>query len=193
MGLPSSASLPAQKARIIGLSSLYAAVKGHTGKGSISSQIGALQALADDAAAVADMRSEVKATRKAATERTRLDLLRKLSAANIPGYQRSDLFSDKVKSKSGKLVTAPAPAFAEMKIGTLRALVDAKLATRTQSKSTPYAPDASLAAATVAPPAAVALASSPALARFDSAQVASVASAMAALHAQASSTYQGAR
>jgi len=120
---------------------------GITGARSPREAEGALRALADDASEVAKLRAEIKTVKQREARRERLDLLRKLAAANLPGYTRGELFVD--VERDGKLVPVPAPMYDEMKLATLRGLVAAKLKTANQAAtSTPYQP--SQAAAQVA-------------------------------------------
>jgi hypothetical protein len=67
-----------------------------------------------------------------------MDLLRKLASANLPGYTRGDLFVD-VES-NGKLVPVPAPMYDEMKLSTLRGLVNGKLKSAPRTQVAPFQP-----------------------------------------------------
>jgi hypothetical protein len=144
LGLHSRASLPAQKARVLALVALESAVLKTTGAKNATVAIGSLRALADDAAQVHSARKELKGMRKRAQYEERLSLLKRLSAANLPGYQRGELFTD--KEVNGKLVSRPSAVYSEMKIATLRGLVDGKLSGRSPSpKRNPFEPDAEAA------------------------------------------------
>jgi hypothetical protein len=73
--------------------------------------------------------------------RERMGLLHRLNNAKLAGYTRGDLFVD--REVNGKLLTAPAPMYAEMKLDTLRGLVTAKTganAPRNDAHKNPFAP-----------------------------------------------------
>ena len=137
-GLRAGASAPAVKAAALPYVSLARAAMALTGARTIREAEGALRALADDAADAVRLRSEVRTVKAREARRERVALLRKLASANLPGYTRGDLFVD--LERDGKLVSAPAPAFAEMKLGTLRGLVAAKLANAPARTSNPWEP-----------------------------------------------------
>ena len=137
-GLRAGASAPAVKAAALPYVSLARAAMALTGARTIREAEGALRALADDAADAVRLRSEVRTVKAREARRERVALLRKLASANLPGYTRGDLFVD--LERDGKLVSAPAPAFAEMKLGTLRGLVAAKLANAPARTSSPWEP-----------------------------------------------------
>lgn len=145
-GLHASASAPAVKAAALPYVALAKAAMGLTGARSPREAEGALRALADDAAEVGKLRAEVKAVKQREARRERLDLLRKLASANLPGYTRGDLFVD--VERDGKLVPVPAPMYSEMKLSTLRGLVAGKLKSAPATKAAPFQP--SQAAATQA-------------------------------------------
>jgi ClpP class serine protease len=139
LGLKATASLPAVKSRAMSLAALESECLKITGAKSAREAVGALRALADDAAQASDLRNEIKALRKANNDRTRRDLLSRLAAANLPGYSRGDLFVD--RKVDGKTVSAPAPVYAEMKLATLRGLVEGKLASRSPAQiRSPFQP-----------------------------------------------------
>lgn len=115
--------------------------------------IGGLKALAEDAARGAEDRVKLKAERQQNLSRERMDLLKKLSAADLPGYTRGELFVDDVNASGERVGIKPAPAFAAgtgMKLATLRGLVAAKLkhagpSSPSASQKTPFSPDAAAA------------------------------------------------
>jgi ClpP class serine protease len=124
----SSDSMPALKTMAVGLRQLRDYAAKLTGQRSIGAIIGGLSALAEDAAASGKLRDELKSQRRAANARTRMDLLRQLEAANLPGYARGDLFLDEVSADGKRAGVKPAKQYAEMKLSTLSGLVKAKLA-----------------------------------------------------------------
>lgn len=137
-GLHASASAPAVKAAALPYVSLAKAALSVTGARTVREAEGALRALADDAADAVKLRAEVKAVKAREARRERMDLLRKLASANLPGYARGDLFVD--VELNGKLVPVPAPMYDEMKLGTLRGLVAAKLKGAPSTQAAPFQP-----------------------------------------------------
>jgi len=137
-GLHASASAPAVKAAALPYVSLAKAALSVTGARTVREAEGALRALADDAADAVRMRAELRASKAREARRERMDLLRKLASANLPGYTRGDLFVD-VES-NGKLVPVPAPMYDEMKLSTLRGLVNGKLKSAPSTQVAPFQP-----------------------------------------------------
>jgi hypothetical protein len=91
----------------------------------------------------------MKATRRREAYRERMDLLRKLAAAKLPGYTRGELFTDREVVVGGKstLVTAPSSRYRHVPLDELRELVTRKLAGRTPAvRSNPFEPSAEAAA-----------------------------------------------
>lgn len=148
LGLKATASVPAQKSRALELVSLEKACRELTGKDSPAAAAGALRALADEAAESINLRRENKKLRHAANEQKRASFLRRLAAAKIPGFDRGSLFVD--SKVDGKLVSKPAPAYAEMKLATLEAFVEGKLQGRAPAASaSPFEPAIKEASLTV--------------------------------------------
>jgi len=116
-----------------------------TGQSSMDGILGGLKALAEDAAASADLRTKLAIEQRRNNYRERMDLLEKLASANLPGYTRGDLFVDDVSANGVRLGKKPAPVYAEMKLKTLDGLVKNKLANATTNarRSTPFKPDES--------------------------------------------------
>lgn len=147
LGLQEKASLPQIKRVLLGYVSLGQAVMSATGAKNPDEAVGAFQSVAEDAAQTAKLRTEVRASKLREDRRERMDLLQKLSAANLPGYTRGDLFLD--REVDGKMVVGPAPIYEEMKLGTLRGFVNTKLGspavgTKTSQRS-PFEPNEKLA------------------------------------------------
>jgi hypothetical protein len=97
-----------------------------TGAKTLDEAVGRLYSLRDDAAEVARIRAEIAAVKERETVRERMDLLRTLASLNLPGYTRGDLFVD--HEHNGARVAEPSAVYAEMKLATLRGLVNAKSA-----------------------------------------------------------------
>jgi ClpP class serine protease len=145
-GLREGASTPAIKSALIPVVGLAEFAMRLTETRSPAEARGALTALVEDAAAAGKLRTELRDSKRAANARERMDLLRKLSAAALPGYTRGELFVDDVNETSGKRTMRAAPQYAEMKLGTLRGLVESKLKNAGPAKRSPFEPDASVLA-----------------------------------------------
>ncbi len=140
-GLRENASAPQLKRAALSFVSLGRAVMAATDTKNPDEAAGAFKALADDAGETGRLRSDLRASKKREEYQERMDLLRKLSSANVAGYTRGELFVD--REVGGKVVTGPAPIYAEMKIGTLRGFVQGKLANPTgkgKAKASPFEP-----------------------------------------------------
>lgn len=140
-GLRDGASQPAIKSAAIAFVNLGRAVMSATGTKSASEAQGALQSLVDDAAESTALRAANAASQKREARRERMDLLKQLAAANLPGYARGDLLVDR-EAKGGGLVTGPAPMYDEMALSTLRGFVNSKLKGKAAGPArTPFDPD----------------------------------------------------
>ncbi len=137
-GLRANASLPSVKSAAIAYAKLGAAVMKATGTKGPGAALGALQALIDDASEAAKLREKNQALKSTANARERHDLLNKLASANLPGYTRGDLFVD--AESNGTRTVSPAPQFAEMKLSTLRGLVEAKTKGKPIVSANPFNP-----------------------------------------------------
>jgi hypothetical protein len=139
-GLRADASVPAVKSAAMSFVALGAKVMKATNTKDPRTALGALQAIIDDAGALAKAQSELMSLRQTVNHSERLKLLNTLSAANLPGYARGDLFVD--KEVNGQLVSEPAPMYAEMKLATLRGLVSGKTQSAARSPSAnPFEPN----------------------------------------------------
>lgn len=138
-GLSAGASVPAVKTAALAYARLGKAVMTATATVDPQTALGAFRALHDDAKESAKVKSENKQLRAASNHREKMDLLHRLAAADLPGYSRGELFVD--REVNGKVVVEPAPEFAEMKLATLRGLVDRKTAGHTVAQRNPYEPD----------------------------------------------------
>ena len=109
-GLHANASQPAIRSAALAYVNLGKRVMSATETKSPQEAIGALQGLVDDAAEVGKLRADAKQAKKRENYRERMDLLRKLAAADLPGYSRGELFVD--RENDGKACIAPAPVYA---------------------------------------------------------------------------------
>lgn len=141
-GLAANSSLPKVKATAMSYAALGRAVMKATGTKDPRTALGAFRSIVDDAAESVKNREEVKTLRAKSVKREKMDLLTKLAAANLPGYSRGELFVD--REIDGKLHTSPSPVYEEMKLATLRGLVDGKLKGKSASAS-PFQPNLSAA------------------------------------------------
>lgn len=138
-GLRADSSLPAVKSAAIAYANLGKAVMSATGAKSPDAARGALKALIDDASEVAKLRADLKSLRTKVNAKERTELLTKLTAADPDRYPRGDLFVD--REENGKTVTTPSPVYAEMKLATLRGLVESKTAHAPAKRSSnPFEP-----------------------------------------------------
>lgn len=140
LGLRDGASQPAIKSAVLAYVKLGKAVMTATSTNGPNAALGAFQTIVDDAAQALALKTENRSLKRAERDRERKSLLLKLASANVAGYRRGDLFVDSVDEKTGAKTTAIAPAFAEMKLATLRGLVSSKLASATASPRTPFDP-----------------------------------------------------
>ncbi len=158
LGLRPGASDLAVKTAIIRKLTVTDFVATLTGTTDENTQLGQLRAMSEDAKESGKLRRTTAELKARTDARERLDLLKSLAAAGLPDYPRGNLLIDEV-AENGRLVsTNPAPAYAEMKIGTLRGLVTAKLANASpnapglaanRSPFTPAEPDPIAAGAAV--------------------------------------------
>jgi hypothetical protein len=104
---------------------LAAKLTGRTDSGEI---LGGLRAIAEDAADRNRAVQETNKLRVREERRERVELLRKLSAADI--HPRGELFVDEANDVTGKITTKPNPAnpIAVAPLATLRGYVEQKLA-----------------------------------------------------------------
>ena len=138
LGLPSGASLPAQKAAAMDLRQVFDHAAKLTGQRGAAAIVGGLTAIATDAAATGRMRAERNTLRGEREAADRLDLCKRLVACG--GEQRGRVYLDNV-SDAGERTGAPslAPQFAEMRIATLRGLVEGH--EKNAAPRNPFEPD----------------------------------------------------
>ena len=140
-GLREGASTPTVKTAAIAYVNLGRAVMSATETKSPSEAQGALRSILEDAAEVANLRDALAASKRREVRREKMDLLMKLAAKNLPGYERGELLVD--REVGGNLVTGPAPMYDEMPIATLRGFVNGKLKAKGPKgpERTPFDPD----------------------------------------------------
>lgn len=118
-----------------------------TGSDREDRMLGQLRAMSEDAKESGRLRASLTKVRQRAEGRERLDLLKSLVAANLPDYPRGNLLVDEIGGNGRVVGIVPAPAYAEIKIETLRGLVRGKLANAapaaraSKSPFTPAEPD----------------------------------------------------
>ncbi len=144
LGLPEGASLPAQKAAALDLRMVFDFAAKATGQRTAEAIIGGLKAISKDASDTGRMRAERNAIKAKQDTADRLDLCKRLVACGAE--QRGRVFVDVVNDK-GERTEAPtlAPQFAEMRLPTLRGLVENH--EKNAAPRSPYEPDRSAAAA----------------------------------------------
>lgn len=145
LGLRDGASELAIKTALVRKLQVVDYVAAITGTDVEDRMLGQLRAVAEDARESGKLRRQLGKVRTQAEARERMDLLKSLVAANLPDYPRGNLLIDEV-GENGRIVeTKPAPAYAEMKIETLRGLVKGKLANaapRSRVMKSPFEPSA---------------------------------------------------
>jgi hypothetical protein len=144
LGLAADASLPAQKAAALDLRQVFDHAAKLTGQRGAAAIVGGLTAIAHDASQSGRLRAERNAIRGKQDTAERLDLCKRLVACGAE--QRGRVFVDVVNDK-GERTEAPAlaPQFAEMRLPTLRGLVEGH--EKNAAPRNPYEPDRSAAQA----------------------------------------------
>jgi ClpP class serine protease len=193
LGLRRDASQLAIKSAALRLRDTLATCMSLTGAKRVGELEGHVKSLVEDAAHMAGLRATNKSLRTAAARRERMALLHKLASANLPGYPRGELFVDEVDDKGARTIK-PAPAFAEMKLSTLRGFVSAKVANAPAAKKSPFQPSESAAKAAVTEGNVADASQSPltkSIAARSSASADQIAKTLAALEAQQFSQTEG--
>ncbi len=151
-GLPETSSDVAARTEVTRRVMVFEHAAKVTGTNDHQQIIGAIDAMARDAAEVGRLRTERDAAVRKANAQERMDLLTKLEAMGGPGHTRGDLFVDIVEG--GKIVgRRPAklwgPGAEGRSLANLRGYVAAKLsnAAPTTAKRSPFEPDPKLAEA----------------------------------------------
>jgi ClpP class serine protease len=166
-GLPASASQPAILTALAGRIGVYSAAAKHTGHASPREIVGGLDAMAAAAAASGVMRKDLAAAQSKANAQERMDLLGKLSAANVhtPGelYEHVIVGGKIVDKKPSKLF-GPGPEGRTLK--NLRGYTAQALANASPQKTkSPYQPSEKAAASAVTTAGAERAKSAPAVQR----------------------------
>lgn len=151
LGLPESASLPAQRTAAIDMRQVFDHAAALTGQRSAAGILGGLTALADDASASGRLRAERDELRARGEREERHRLAHRLVALGVAGHERGKVFLDsvdesgaRVLDRAGNPVQKLAPVYAEMKLATMRGLVEGY--ERNAPKRDPFEPAADLAA-----------------------------------------------
>jgi ClpP class serine protease len=142
LGLREDASLPAQKAAAIDLRQVFDHASALTGQRDPGAVLGALSAMSEDAAASGRLRRERDAIQRRQDRTERDQLAHRLVAA---GVARGDVFRDRVSDSGKRLGVELAPQYAEMRLSTLRGVVEQK--ERNRPRRNPFEPDRSAAEA----------------------------------------------
>jgi len=135
LGLPEGASVPAQKAAILGWRRVVAKVQTMTGRADSDEQVGALRAIEKDAANAGRYRAERNKLRAEGEAAERLSLAKRLVDAGEP---RGRVLVDVIKDGKRAGVKL-SPMYAEMRIGILRGEVETREAQK--KPRDPFKPD----------------------------------------------------
>lgn len=136
LGLREGASLPAQKAAAIDLRQVFDHAAALTGQSDPGAVLGALSAMSEDAAASGRLRAERDKIQRRQNADERQRLAHRLVSA---GAARADVFYDRVSPSGKRLGTELAPQYAEMRLSTLRGVVEQK--ERNAPRRNPFEPD----------------------------------------------------
>lgn len=135
LGLPEGASVPAQKAALLGWRRVVAKVQTMTGRADSDEQVGALRAIEKDAANAGRYRAERNKLRAEGEAAERLSLAKRLVDAGEP---RGRVLVDVIKDGKRAGVKL-SPMYAEMRIGILRGEVETREAQK--QPRDPFRPD----------------------------------------------------
>lgn len=136
LGLREGASVPAQKAAAIDLRQVFDHAAALTGQSDPGAVLGALSAMSEDAAASGRLRAERDKIQRKHNADERQRLAHRLVSA---GVARSDVFLDRVSPTGQRLGVTLAPQYAEMRLSTLRGVVEQK--ERNAPRRNPFEPD----------------------------------------------------
>lgn len=128
LGLPRGASVPAQKAAALGWRAVVAKASAMTGQTDTDRIVGGLIAVEKDAAAAGRLRAERNKLRDEGEVRDRFSLAHRLVEA---GEDRGRVFVDAVSDAGKRTSIKLTPQIAEMRIGTLRGMVEGLEARKT--------------------------------------------------------------
>lgn len=119
-----SESIPAIKTAAIKMRHVFDTVVGVTGKSTHDAAIGALLAVPSRLAKAAQVVADRKVEQAANDRKERLSLCKRGIASGAPEMTRGKVYRDIVGKDGKRTGVALAPQFAEMKLGTLRGLVE---------------------------------------------------------------------
>lgn len=152
LGLAGDASLPAQKTAAIDMRQIRDFTARLTGQTTAEGIIGGLTAMSAHAAESGQLREKLTVIKTEQARAERWTLAKKLVALNAPGWERGRIYEDVLDDKGArKLDTAGrpliklSPVVAEMKLGTLRGMVEGF--ERAKKPANPFEPDQAAAAA----------------------------------------------
>jgi len=128
LGLPRGASVPAQKAAVLAWRSVVTKASAMTGQTDTDRIVGGLIAIEKDAAAAGRLRAERNKLRDEGEVRDRMSLAHRLVEA---GEDRGRVFVDAVSDAGKRTSIKLTPQIAEMRIGTLRGMVEGLEARKT--------------------------------------------------------------
>lgn len=148
LGLPASASVPAQKSTLLAWRRVVTKAAAMTGRTDPDEQVGALTAIEKDAANAGRLRAERNKLRDKLEVDERMSLAHRLVNAGEP---RGRVFVDTVSSDGKRTGIKLSPMYAEMKIGTLRGEVETREPRR--EKRDPFKADEAAARAAASKPA----------------------------------------
>lgn len=123
LGLPASASVPAQKSALLGWRRVVTKAAAMTGRTDPDEQVGALTAIEKDAANAGRLRAERNKLRERIEVDERMSLAHRLVNAGEP---RGRVFVDVVSTDGKRTGIKLTAMYAEMKLGTLRGEVEAR-------------------------------------------------------------------
>ncbi len=142
LGLQEGASIPAQKSAAIDLRQVFDHASRLTGQSDPGAVLGALTAMAEDAAASGRLRRERDKAQRLQNRDERQRLAHQLVASGVP---RTDVFHDIVSSDGTRQGVKLAPVYAEMRLSTLRGHAAQKA--KNAPRRNPFEPDRDAAAA----------------------------------------------
>lgn len=148
LGLPASASVPAQKSALLAWRRVVTKAAAMTGRTDPDEQVGALTAIEKDAANAGRLRAERNKLRERIEVDERMSLAHRLVNAGEP---RGRVFVDVVSTDGKRTGIKLTAMYAEMKLGTLRGEVEAREPRR--EKRDPFKADEAAARAAASKPA----------------------------------------
>lgn len=146
LGLAADASLPAQKTAAIDMRQVFDFASRITGQRSAEGILGGLSAMSATVAESGRMREQLDDIQRKQVRVERWALAKRLVASGAPGWERGKVYEDAVTEsgerrldKDGKPLIKLSPVIAEMKLGTLRGMVESF--ERSKAPANPFEPD----------------------------------------------------